>query len=157
MKKRLISLLITAFLIFSLLFIWYMINTKYFLGSYYKNRYEDSKIVEQMMNKLLIKNYEFINTHSMEELVYIVEVMENDAENIVWFNKDLMLLARKPLSSYNEKMILSKATELNVADAEIKLGFYNNNPVIVLVTKQNEIILNYDTLEVVLIFNKKVV
>jgi len=157
MKKRLISIGITCSLIFTLFFIWYMISSNYFLGSYFKVRSEQELIVTEMMEKLKIQDYTLENIYHLNETVYVVIADYKGNASLLWFDEQCNLLAVREQSSYLEDNLQMKAEEMNLENYTISLGFFKDKPMVVFNTDQQEILLDYDTLAVTLTYFKKVV
>lgn len=157
MKKRLISLGLTLFLLFSATFIWMMLSSSFYLGPYFKNQSKTEAIYQSMMQKVQAENSRFLNSYRLDKITYVAEVRFQGNDLIIWFNENLELLEQRPQSSYNEERAQGFASERGMQNPKITLGYYQNKPVIVLNDSQEEVLLDYDTLEPQLVYKKKVV
>ncbi len=157
MKNRLISVGTTLFLtlLFALSVLFFSANT--FLGPYLKTYSEEQKITRQMMKLVEAEEFQFLNRYQLNETVYVAQVRYQGKEWIIWYDRELNLLAQRELSSFKEEEVQKAAKELGLTDWTFSLGWFHEQPAIVLENSQTEILLDYDSLEVVLTYRKKVV
>ncbi len=153
MKKKMISALITAFLIFTILLLIVLFISNYFLGVYYKNIAENNLIHDKLVTQLDAKESAFLNEYHLTETTYISLI----DEEYIWYNQEVAILARREEDSYDELAIRLQCEQLLTTNCEIEYGYYKEKPMIVIENEDKEILLDYDTLEVMLIYEKKVV
>lgn len=157
MKKRLISIGLTLFLLFSATFIWMMLSSSFYLGPYFKNQSKTEHIYASMMQKVQAENSRFLNSYRLDKITYIAEVRFQGNDLIIWFDENLELLQQRPQSSYQSERAQEIAIARGMQSPDITLGYYKDKPVVVLNDSQEEVLLDFDTLEPQLVYKKKVV
>lgn len=157
MKKKLISLGISLFLVFSIFFIWMTIASNTFLGPYFKNRSETESVYRQMMIQVEAEESTLINCYRLSETTYVAQVSYQSQELLIWFNDQLQLLAKREASLFQTEAAKRLAEELGLSNYTMTLGYYDNRPMIVLSDDEQEVLLDFDYLDVALTYKKKVV
>lgn len=157
MKKRMMSMGLTAFLGFVIFALIMMLQSKVFLGSYFMNESNQQKIYEQMMEKMEIEQSRYIGCYKLNETVYTAEITINTERFLVWYDENLNLLQKKNSSSFDEGKVHQKAASIGMNEVTVALAWYRNQPVISIENEEKEVLLNYETLEEVLIYKKRAV
>lgn len=157
MKNKFISISFSVFLVCILFLVCFLSASGLFLGPYFKNYASDSEVYENMMKKLNVQDSEYLGNYKLNEKVYIAEIKRNAKESIIWFNEDGSLLAQREASDYDVHRLVSIQQELDMEESSCSLGWYQNQPVFVLNNKEKEVLVHFDTLEVMLVYKKEVV
>lgn len=157
MKKRMISLGITAALFLICVFLILVIEGKTFLGPYFKNVKEEERLYHQMMEKLDAKEADYLGSYRLNETVYVAKVTDSAGTEWVWYDENLTLLASRSILLLSEEELEALKREMNMENAQIKLGWYNDAPVIVLADEEQELLIDFDTKSQVLLYKKKVI
>jgi len=153
-KKRLYSAGLTGFLVLCIFFILLILQSRMYLGSYFMNETWENEIYQSMTEKMKAESSRFLGCYKLEETVFSAEIVKDSQHHLIWFDEELNLLKQVPYSTYDLKKINQKADELKMSDYDIQLGWYLQKPVVVLKDKQQEILLDYVSLETVLIYKR---
>lgn len=157
MKKKLISMGLSVFLICVLLLICFLSASGLFLGPYFKNYSSDIEVYENMMKKLNVQSSEYLGCYKLNEKVYMAEIEKSSKSFIVWFDENGSVLAQRDADDADENRLHSIQKELGMETSSCSLGWYMNQPAFVLNDENKEVLLHFDTLEVMLIHKKEVV
>lgn len=154
MKKRVYSAGLTGFLILCIFFIILILQSRVYLGSYFMNESWENEIYQSMSEKMKADSSRFLGCYKLEETVFTAEIEKKSQHLLIWFDEELNLLKQLPYSTYDIDKINEKANQLEMTDFDVQLGWYLEKPVVVLKDKRYEILLDYTTLDTVLIYKR---
>lgn len=157
MKNKLFSMVLSVFLLLILFLICFLNASELYLGPYFKNYSSEMEVYENMMKKLNVQDSEYLGCYKLNEKVYIAEINKNSNKTIIWFDEDGSVLAERKASDYNLNRVISVQQELDMENSDCSLGWYHNQPVFVLKDENKEALINFDNLEVILVYKKDVV
>lgn len=144
MKSSLKSVLLTTVLLIVLLVIIYIEIAIYISGP--ARAYEKKIVAQQEVIQEQYPNIKNIQRHAFQYIVYSGE----DTDAYLWLNENGELVTSREKSTLQmEEVVSTLETTYGITDATIILGYGYDNPVYVAKIDNREILLDYDTLELV--------
>ncbi|MEA5026348.1 MAG: hypothetical protein VB012_01675 [Erysipelotrichaceae bacterium] len=151
MRQLLIKTLVTILLVITLILL-VMFNISYFIGGpMLLNRLADQQIMQNMERKEKKTSCALVSRFADDE-VYYVALCDN---YYIFYNNDPTVLAERHQDTLNvAKVIDLYANIYDLADATPSLGYYHKKPVYVLDSDQFELLIDYDSYEVLRYYQK---
>ena len=150
-QKR--NLIISVLLIVSILLIIYF-DMMYFISGPYLRDDDTERIASAISETLGAESVEFIDRYVLDEEIYVYEVVSDLGDNIVFFGNN-RIHAQLDRDTFDLSEVESYAESLYGEGYEVKLGYYDQKPIIALISDDREIIMDYYSYEELFIWNKR--
>ncbi len=157
MNKWMTSVMITIFLSFTIVLLIVIFILDNFTGVYLKTVDDNIQIQDKMLESLQVEEAQFINKYSLSEITYISLIVEDEKTSYVWYNELGEVLIKLDQNIYNEEDAFKKCSDYEVMNCEVEIGYYQDEPMIVLNGSNKEVLLQFETYELKLVYDKRVV
>ena len=157
MSQKLVrSLLISGGLLLILILIIAVNNMILIQGPYFKQLSDDQRIHRQLMQQLRSTDGELLGRYALNEVTYISRVSLYGENWIYWYDAEGNVRAVLRRSQIDEQAALEAARQCcSYAGNEISYGWINDRPALVLEDSRQEILLDAESLELLLRYEKR--
>ena len=148
-QKR--SLIITTTLAIIIVLIIYFNMMIFISGPYYQDDNIEN-ISMAISNKLNATSIDFLNKYTLDEEIYVFEVVNDSGDNIIFYGNN-SIYEQININTYDKASLESYVNDTYKESYEINLGYYNNKPIIALVNTEEDIVIDYYDYEEVFVWN----
>lgn len=147
--------LICAAMLAALILILYLNSVIFVQGPYFKDYSEDQKYHQAMMKEYRSPEGELLNRYALSEITYISRLSQYGENWIFWYDQQLNLKARLRESGLDISGAVEKARQCCAFEGtQVSYGWKGDRPAFLLEDAQREILLDAETLELLMNFEK---
>lgn len=125
-------------------------------GPNYKDLDDDKKIHSQLLQQVNATEGTLLNRYALNEVTYISEGKISGARWLFWYDQDLNIKQRRRVDSWDENSAKQAGEKLGWnSKGSLNFGWINSKPAVLLTDEKREILLDFDTLECLMNYEKR--